>query len=110
MALLVQSIQFSCSMDTNMKMLESQLATWGTQIDALVTKAEHLARVIPIEYRLSIDDLKVKRATATAMLDAFKRNEKKKWETFKIEIDRAFREIEAAINKIEVILCRLKAQ
>ena len=79
-------------MEANIDKMEAQLKQWAVLIDSLAAKAE---------YRLSIDDLKAKRAVAQAKVDEFKAAGIEKWEGFKAGIERAWSDLEIAFNELK---------
>ena len=87
--------------EANVDKMEAQLKQWAARIDGLAAKAEKAGAQAKIEVRLSIDDLKAKRAVAQAKLDEFKTAGSEKWDGFKAGIERAWGEIETAFNELK---------
>ena len=88
-------------MEANIDKMEAQLKQWAVLIDSLAAKAEKAGARAKIEYRLSIDDLKAKRAVAQAKVDEFKAAGIEKWEGFKAGIERAWSDLEIAFNELK---------
>ena len=82
--------------------LEAQLTRWAGQIDDLAAMAGKAGAKVKIEFRLSIDDLKLKRVLAQEKVDQFKAAGSGKWEELKAGIELAWCDLETAISDLKL--------
>ncbi len=85
------------SVETNVDKMDARLKHWAARIDRLATQAGRAG----IEYRLSIDDLKIKRAVAQVRVDEFKAAGVEKWEELRAGIELAWSELEVAFSDLK---------
>jgi hypothetical protein len=87
--------------EANVDKMEAQLKLWIAQIDSLAAKADMAGAKAGIDYRLSLDDLKVKRAVAQSKVDEFKAAGIEKWEEFRAGIECAWSDLESAFQELK---------
>lgn len=97
-----RNIGYVGPLEANVGKLEAQLTLWAVQIDDLAAKADKAGARATIEYRQSIDDLKIKRAMAQEKFDEFKAAGSGKWEEFKTDIEHAWSELAAAFSNLNL--------
>jgi len=93
--------EYEGPMESDVDKMEAQLARWAALIDDLAEKADRGAQ-IKIDYRLRIDDLKVKRAVAQARLNEFKAADGGKRAELKPGTERAWSELESALRDLKL--------
>lgn len=86
--------------EANVGKMEVQLKQWGAKLDELVAKAEEAGTEAKVDYRKSIDDLKSKHRVAQARLDELRAAGGEKWGAFKIGVESAWTELEAAFKNL----------
>ena len=87
-------------LETHVGKMETQLGQWGAKLDELVAKAEEAGTEAKSDYRKHIDDLKAKHQVAQAKLDELRAAGSEEWETFKVGVESACNELEAAFKKL----------
>jgi len=80
--------------------MEAQLAHWGATLDALVHKAEKAGSEVKADYHKRLDDLKQKYQAAQKKLHDLRSASHEKWDTFKADIEVAWKDLEAAFKKL----------
>lgn len=88
--------------ETRVNMMEAQMSLWAVQIDGMANRVEAAGDQARIDYRQSMDDLKVKRAAVREKLDELKVAGIDHWETFKSDIDDAWKDLEVAFKDLKV--------
>ena len=84
--------------EKTMEKMERQLKICGAKIDELMAKAEKSGVDAESDYRKRIEELKAKREIAQAKLDELKTAGSGKWERFKVDVERAYDELQAAFK------------
>jgi hypothetical protein len=80
--------------------MAAQLEQWGARLDELVAKVVAAGVESKSEDRQGIDDLKTKYEVARAGFDEFKTAGSAKWGLFKSGVERAWKDLEGAFEKL----------
>ena len=80
--------------------IETQLKQWGVKLDKLVEKAGQATAETKAGYRRQLDDLRAKHRIVETKLGELKASRKERWDTFKSGVEGAWREFEAAAQKL----------
>lgn len=88
-------------MNADLEKMEAQLKRWAARIERLAAGAGKDGAKAGILYRLSIDDLKVKRAVAEARVTEFKAAGADKWEKHRAGIEAAWNDLETALRDLK---------
>lgn len=88
------------SRDQNIVRVETQLLEWTARIEALANRAEAAGESARADYRRRIEDLKAQRAEAEARLAEFKAAGTETWDAFKLGIEGAWKDLEAALKDL----------
>jgi malate synthase len=89
------------AMEPNVDKMEAQLKRWAARIDRLADGAAKGGTQAGILYRLSIDDLKVKRAVAQVRVDKLKAAGPGKWDEHQAGIETAWSDLETAFRDLK---------
>jgi hypothetical protein len=81
--------------------MEIQLKHWGAKLDNIVAKAEKAGTEVKVERRKCVDVLKAKYQVAQSRFAEFKAARSEKWDTFKIGVETAWSDLEAAFKKLK---------
>lgn len=91
------------TMETHVGKLETDLKQWGVKLEELIVKAGKESSTTKIDYRKSLDDLKLKHTAAQTKLRDLKAAGSEKWKNFKSGADAACSEFEVAFKKISAV-------
>jgi hypothetical protein len=86
---------------TNVARMKAQLEQWGTELEALVTKAEAVGEDAKASARKRIEELEAKHQEARARLDELEAAGNEKWEIVEVGIENAWDELETAFEKLK---------
>jgi hypothetical protein len=86
--------------EENLGRLETQLRQWGAKLDEFVARADRAGTTARVDNRRRIDDLKARVHAAQSKLDEVKAAGSEKWETLKIGVESAWKDLESAFKKL----------
>jgi hypothetical protein len=88
------------SVDKTVSKLEGQLKLWGAKLNELAAKVEVAGQEAKIDTRKHLDDMKAKLKVAQSKLDDAKAAGGDKWDKFKSGIERSWKDLESAFQKL----------
>lgn len=88
------------SRDQNIVRVEKQFLEWTARIEALANRAEAAGESARADYRERIEALKIQQAEAAARLAEFKAAGTETWDAFKLGIEGAWQDLEAAVKDL----------
>jgi len=87
-------------MESHLGKMEAQLKTWGADLDGLLAKAQAAGAEAKLEQHQRIEELKEKHQKVQARLDELKAQHSEKWSAFKVGVEGAWKELEAAFKHL----------
>jgi hypothetical protein len=87
--------------DKNVEKLSAQLKEWGAKIDELADRTGKAGAEVKADVRERVVLLKAKRLEAQAKLDELRKAGSDKWETFRVGIEVAWKDLEAAFKELK---------
>ena len=87
-------------MKADSRKMDARLRRITRRINKLAAGADADSERTTIEYRLSIDDLKAKRAVAEARVEAFKKAGVDEWHEHRAGIEQAWDDVENALRTL----------
>jgi len=88
------------SVETTVSKLEDQLELWGAKLSELAAKAEVTGREAKIDARKHLDEVKAKLDEARSKLDEAKTAGEGRWDKFKADLERSWKELEGAFHDL----------
>jgi hypothetical protein len=96
----IASEQYKMATQAHMDKIEALLALWAAKIEVLADKSVKAGAQAGIEYRLSIDALKIKYAVAQARFNEFKAAGDPERANTKASMECAFSDLESAFLEL----------
>jgi hypothetical protein len=81
--------------------MEKQLKTWGASLDQLVVKAEVASADLKEGHKKRVAELRAKHDEAQKKFDEFKAAGADKWEGFKNDVERAWKDVETTFKDLK---------